>query len=95
MKMEDLSLVGRTHFRKRNTENQGWQWFWSSMTADDTTVVGVGAEGYANLRGAINGYFSQQGLPDWQPGQALPGGYRLEKIDEHHSVILKFAKTEK
>jgi hypothetical protein len=90
--LDDLELVGRTHFRKNNTQNQGWQWFWSTMTADEGEIVGVGGEGYSTLQGAINGFFSQQGLPSWEPGQALPGGYRLEKIDEQHSVIIKFAK---
>lgn len=95
MQMDDLKLVGRTHFRKSNTEDKGWQWFWTTMTADEVNAVGVGAEGYDNLNGAINGYLSQQGLPEWEPGWALPTGYRLEKIDEQHYVMIKFAKTQK
>ena len=95
MQMDDLKLVGRTHFRKSNTEDKGWQWFWATMTADEVDTVGVGGEGYDNLQDAINGLLSQQGIPDWQQGESLPATYRLEKIDEHHHVIFKFAKTQK
>lgn len=94
MQLNDLKLVGRTHFKKSLTENNGWQWFWSSMTADEREVVGVGGEGYASLNGAINGYLSQQGFPEWEPGIALPGNHRLEKIDEQHFVLIKFVKAE-
>jgi len=63
------------------------------MTADERETVGVGGEGYATLNGAVNGYLSQQGLPEWEPGMALPKHYRMEKIDEQHCVIIKFAKV--
>lgn len=94
IKLSERRLVGRTHFRKKPTKDQGWQWFWSTMTPNERDTIGVGGEGYHNLDGAINGYLSQQGIPDWEAQQAMPDGYRKEKIDPQHYVIIKFAKVE-
>ena len=101
MELHDIKLVSRTHLRKTNTETNGWQWFWSTMTPSENETIGVGGEGYFNLSDAINGFLSQQGHPDWQRRNTddvkvrpYPKGYRLEKIDDHHYVICKFVKNE-
>ena len=83
-------LVSRTHFRYRYTENQGWQWFWTTKSANNVDTVAVGGEGYGDLYGAYNGYFSSQGDSDWVPGKPTPPGYVVEKFDAHHFVIAKF-----
>lgn len=86
-------LVSRTHFKKSHSEN-GWSWYWQTRTPDEVDVVGDGAEGYTRMNKALNGFMSQQGVPEWNPDeggmQSLPEGYSLQKISDDHYVVSKF-----
>lgn len=93
MKPEDIKLVSRTHLTKSRCE-QGWQWYWATWTPDEREVIGVGGEGYANLNDALNGFMSQQGYPEWKPGDPYPTNFRMEKIDQQHYVIMRFEKID-
>lgn len=92
MKPEDIKLVSRTHFVKTRTDDHGWQWYWATKTPDERENIGGGLEGYANLNDAVNGFMSQQGHPEWKPGQLYPTNFRMEKIDPQHYVIMRFEK---
>ena len=75
-------VVSRTHFRKRLTANQRWEWFWRTENASGH---------HHRLVGALNEFFTQQGCDDWDSDyvgmQGMPDGYALEKLDSDHYVI--------
>lgn len=89
-------LVSRTHFRRRPNEVDptGWQWFWSTVSPNEKDTIGVGGEGYDQRVGALNGFFAQQGFPNFVNGLPLPSGYVQEKIDDSHYVISKYEDSQ-
>lgn len=86
-------LVSRTHFRRKSTENLGWQWFWTKE-APNGAIIAVGGEGYDEAGGARNGFFSSEGFSEWKPGQGFPAGYKLAKFAEDHYTICKYEEVE-
>jgi hypothetical protein len=84
--MTQNRLVTRTTFRKvpmPEFDEKGpvFEWFWTTRSPNNEAVGGSSGEGYKELRGAVNGFFAQQGLPDWEPQEdedaefVVPDGY--------------------
>jgi hypothetical protein len=101
--MPNRVLVSRTHFRKNREDTGGldqdsqpqWQWRWATKAANDVDTVGVSGEGYDAINGAVNGFFSQQGIPNWAPESGglsanIPDGYTLQVMSHDHYVISKY-----
>jgi len=92
----NIKLLNRTHFKKSRTEDEGWQWFWSKESPNGN-VISVGGQGYHNLGDCINGYFSQEGHPEWTPKKVgasyqMPSGYHLDRFDAQHYTITKYTE---
>jgi len=49
------------------------EWYWT--TRSDNGRIIADARGYNSKDSAVNGYVSQQGFPEWRPGDTLPEGY--------------------
>lgn len=87
-------LISRTHFRRGPTKDKGWQWYWTKESPNSQPVA-VGGEGYDELRGAYNGFFANEGHPDWRPtADTLPEGYVAQKFSDDHIVINQYETTE-
>ena len=75
---------------KKNLET--YQWTWHTQ-ADNGQITATGGESYVNLNGAVNGYLSAQGHPEWEPGTAyqthLPAGYKMEKVNSNEYITRK------
>lgn len=85
-----MTILSRTHFHRRSTQDQGWQWYHRTESPNGQPI-GVGGEGYDERNGAVNGFLSTQGYPGWHPGQPLPEGYKEEKFADDHYVITHFS----
>jgi hypothetical protein len=82
--MTSHTVISRTHFRKRLTAGQRWEWNWATENATGH---------HHRLVGALNGFFAQEGCDDWDTDcvgmQGMPEGYQLEKLDSDHYVMTK------
>ena len=54
----ELRVVSITEFNQSPKDNQ---WYWTTLAANGEPV-GDGAQGYQELRKAVGGFFSQQGV---------------------------------
>jgi len=86
-------ILSRTHFEQKNTPNEGLQWRWRQDGANGETLA-VGSEGYHRIAGALNGFIAAQGFPGYgsegNDMSSLPEGYRLEKLDSNHYVVIQY-----
>ena len=90
-------IVSRTHFRRReHAKFVEWEWYWSKQSPNGEKIA-AGGEGYDQLRSSLNGFFANEGMPDWKPMSispgkiAMPPGYSIEKFADDHYVITQFA----
>lgn len=93
----DRKILNTTVFRGEFTEDKGKQWFWTTI-APNGNVVGDGGEGYNRLDGAVNGFFSQQGIEVDKAtmGKEPIGDYsKLEKIGADRFVICRYESVKK
>lgn len=92
----DRKVLSTTDFVGNATEDQGKQWFWSTKAVNGKTV-GDGSEGYNRLTGAVEGFFSQQSVPNdvanaiVRGDATLSGPFsKLEKIGPDHFRITRY-----
>ena len=85
--METQKIVNRTHFRRQPGAN-GWQWYWQTR-ANNGQITAVGGDGYTELRGAVNGFFSTHGI-DPESASLSSNFGKLEKFADDHYVITQF-----
>lgn len=52
-------IVATTEFER---SAQNGQWYWRTQSPNGEIVGGSMGEGYLELRGAVNGFFAQQGV---------------------------------
>lgn len=74
-----------TTFRRNPNLNQ---WFWHTQSANGE-IVATGGEGYVSLEGAINGFLSQQGYPQWTQDHDLPQGFTGIRVNPNEYIIEK------
>lgn len=67
------------------SKNEQGEWSWHTQSSNGEITGDAG--GYNTDAAALNGYFSQQGFPDWRPGDTLPEGYELDHPDPNTIVI--------
>jgi hypothetical protein len=99
---DEKTLVSRTHFKKgreaiSDTRSE-WQWRWTKE-APNGEVVAVGGEGYDRAGGAVNGFFSAEGVPEWEPNNFdwengvfgdFPERYTFQTFAQNHFVICEY-----
>lgn len=85
--MARARMVHRTVFNLTPTKDKGEQWFWTTFSPNFKDTIADGGEGYDNLDGALNGYFANQGFPDWKPEKSQYGSYVMP-TEEFISVPL-------
>jgi hypothetical protein len=91
------NIISRVHFRRReHAKFVEYEWYWTEV-APNGKNISVGGEGYDELRGALNGFFASEGMPDWKPTSVQPGkimmpnnNYAIQKFADDHYVITKF-----
>ena len=88
----DRKVLNRTHFRRRHTEAAGWQWHWTTKANNNETTA-VGGEGYDQLRGAVNGFFSTHGV-DPEAASLSSEFSQLEKFSDDHYVITQYQSAQ-
>jgi hypothetical protein len=86
----DRKVKNRTHFRRQHTPKAGWQWHWTTKANNGETVA-VGGEGYDELRGAVNGFFSTHGI-DVEQASLASEFSKLEKFSDDHYVITQYER---
>lgn len=98
--VQETNIDSRIHFRRReHAKFVEYEWYWTKQSPNGQNIA-VGGEGYAELRGALNGFFAAEGLPDWKPTSIQPGkivmpdNYSVQKFADDHYVITKFKVAE-
>lgn len=88
--MNERNVVNRTHFqRSRGQGDDGaWQWYWKTR-ANNGQITAVGGDGYDELRGAINGFFSTHGIDPNKASLRSDFG-KIQKFDDNHYVIVQY-----
>lgn len=57
-------IVSVTEFEQ---SSQNGEWYWHTKASNGEVVGGSMGEGYKELRGAVNGFFAQQGVAPGDP----------------------------
>lgn len=76
-----------------------FEWFYTIRGVNGEPLAGSQGEGYKQLRGAANGFFAAQGLPDWEPITdpaaefVVPDGYSGYWVDEGNTYIVDKFET--
>lgn len=83
----ELRVVSVTEFKLSYEDSQ---WYWTTNAANGEPV-GDGAQGYGELRKAVNGFFAQQGFdPNFVAVDENPYS-KLVKISDREYHIRKYA----
>lgn len=81
--------VNSTHFTGVHDavkNEKRWGWVTKSPNGNE---IGEAGQNYRNLEDAVNGYFSKEGLPQWNRDDPFPDGYQVEKTGPDSFVIHK------
>jgi len=91
------NVISRTHFRKRPTGSQSWQWYWHTESIDARSVAHSG-RGYGRLDTAIRKFMAHDTEEGWVPTEgmfAMPENFVLQKFASDHYVITKYVGAQK
>lgn len=78
----ERKIVAYTIFERTLIESKNeFEWTWVTFAMNDEPTGN--SETFKNVSGALNGFLSQQGYTEWQPGQIMPPKFSgFQQVDK-------------